>query len=98
MKQHKLQPFPVCFVGDDEQSGPSWAAGDDDDDDLENRYGSKRTDVKCIKHHRYKGKNAKSNPELFAKPVNPHVTRTQLQSIQTRPKRSCRAPTIKYTF
>lgn len=83
--------------GDEEQSGPSWAA--EEEDDLENRYGSKSPDVEFVKHPRCGRKAATSNPDLCAKTSNTHVIKTQLQSIQTRPKRSCsRTPAIKYTF
>lgn len=83
------------FTGDEEQSGPSWAA--EEDDDSENRYGSKSPDVEFVKHPRCGRKAATSNPAL--KSSNTHVIKTQLRSIRTRPKRSCsRAPAIKYTF
>lgn len=83
--------------GDEEQSGPSWAA--EEDDDPENRYGSKSPDVEFIKHHRCGRKAATSNPNLCVKSSHTHVIKTQLQSIQTRPKRRCsRAPAIKYTL
>lgn len=85
------------LIGDEEQSGPSWAA--EEDDDPENRYGSKSPDVEFVKHPRCGRKAATSNSDLCAKSSNAHVIKTQLQSIQTRPKRSCsRAPAIKYTF
>lgn len=82
--------------GDEEQSGPSWAA-EEDDDDPENRYGSKSPDVEFVKHPRC-GRKSTLNPKL-SKSSKTRVIKTQLQSIQTRPKRSCsRAPAIKYTF
>lgn len=85
------------LIGDEEQSGPSWAA--EDDDDPENRYGSKSPDIEFVKQVRCRRKAATSNPDVCAKSSNTHVIRTQLQPIQTRPKRSCsRAPAIKYTF
>ena len=90
-------PISLFFVGDEEQSGPSWAA--EDDDDPENRYGSKRSDVKFVKHPKCGRKAAPSNPNYRAKSNNTPVIKTQVQPIQTRPKRSCsRAPAIKYTF
>lgn len=83
------------FIGDEEQSGPSWAA--EEDDDPENRYGSKSPDVEFVKHSKCRRKAA--NSALCTKSSNTHVIKTQLRSIQTRPKRSCsRAPAIKYTF
>lgn len=90
-------PISLFFVGDEEQSGPSWAA--EDDDDPENRYGSKRPDVKFVKHPKCGRRAAPSNPNYRAKSNNTRVIKTQVQPIQTRPKRSCsRAPAIKYTF
>ena len=94
--KHLFQIYFV-FVGDEEQSGPSWAA--EEDDDPENRYGSKSLDVEFVKHPRCGGKAVPSNPNLCAKPCNTRVIKTQLQPIQTRPKRSCsRSTAVKYTF
>lgn len=86
------------IVGDEEPSGPSWAA--EDDDDPENRYGSKSPDVEFVQHTKCGRKAATSNPKLCAKSSETlHVIKTRLQSIQTRPKRSCsRTPAIKYTY
>lgn len=91
-----------CFIsflaGDEEHSGPSWAV-EEDDDDPENRYGSKSPSVEFIKQSRCGTKAGSSNLELCAKPRNTHVIKTQLRPIRKRPKRSCsRAPAIKYTF
>lgn len=82
--------------GDEEQSGPCWAT--EDDDDPENRYDSQSRNEFVT--HPTGGKKAKtSNPNLSAKSSKTHVIKTQLQPIQTRPKRSCsRATAIKYTF
>lgn len=97
LKQQTKNPFLIVFAGDEEQSGPLWAA--EDDDDPENRYGSKSSDVEFVKHPRCGRKAASSNSDIGAKSSKTHVFRTQLQSIQTRPKRSCsRGPAIKYTF
>lgn len=83
--------------GDEEQSGPSWVA--EDDDDPENRYGSKSPDVEFVKQSKCGRKAAIPNPTARAKTSDAHVIKTRLQPIQARPKRSCsRAPAIKYTF
>lgn len=84
------------FVGDEEQSGPSWAA--EDDDDPENRYASISPDVKFVKHPSCKSGDATSDPKFCAESGNPRVTRAQLQPINQRPKRSCRAQNIQYKF
>lgn len=86
----------MFLVGDDEEhSGPSWAA--EDDDDPENRYGSKSQDVEFVKHPSCERQKTLI-PEHCAKASNTQVIKTELQPIQTRPKRSCsRIPAFKYT-
>lgn len=79
--------------GDEEQSGPSWAA--EDDDDPENRYGSRSLDVESVNKPQSGRKSAATNVNS-SKSSNTRVIKTQLRSIQTRPKRSCSQ--IKYTF
>lgn len=84
------------FVGDEELSGPSWAA--EDDDDPENRYGSKSPDIKFVKHPSCKREDATPGHNFCTKSGNPQVIRAQLRPINERPRRSCRAQNIKYTF
>lgn len=89
----------VFAAGDEEppETVPAWAA--EEEDDPENRYGSKSLDIEFEKQLRCGRKVAPSKPNLSARSSNTRVIKTQLQSIQTRPKRSCsRAPEIKYTF
>lgn len=87
----------VFWVGDEEpsQSGPLWTA--EDDDDPENRYGSKSLDVDIKKQPRGRRKTApsKTNPCVISNSLR---IKTRL-STSKRPKRSCsRASEIKYVF
>lgn len=93
----KIRSICVFWIGDEEpsQSGPLWTA--EDDDDPENRYGSKSLDVDIKKHPRCRRKTApsKTNPCVISNSLR---SKTRL-STSKRPKRSCsRAPEIKYVF
>uniref|UniRef100_A0A096LTB9 DNA helicase n=1 Tax=Poecilia formosa TaxID=48698 RepID=A0A096LTB9_POEFO len=71
--------------GDEEQSGPSWAA--EDDEDPENRYGSKSPEVEFVKEYSCKRKDATPNPGFRAKSGNIQVIRIDFNLQEHKLKR-----------